>query len=56
MVAKWLFNYFEKNTEAEPPEVFSKKAVVLKILQYSQGEQENSCVGVSFQLRIFRNL
>ena len=28
-VAKWLFNYFLKNTK-QPPEMFDKKAVLLK--------------------------
>ena len=31
-----------------PPEVFYKKDALLKILQYSQDEQENTCVGDSF--------
>ena len=45
-VAKWLFNYFFKKKK-QPLEVFYKKAVLLKTSQYSQDEQENTCVGVS---------
>ena len=40
VVAKWL--------QKQPPEVFYKKAILLKASQYSQDEQENTCVGVSF--------
>ena len=43
---KW-FNYFQK-IQKQPPEVFYKKTVLLQPLQYSQDEQENTCVGVSF--------
>ena len=45
-IAKWL-NYFQK-IHNQTPEVFCTKAVLLKSSQYSQGKQENTCVGVSF--------
>ena len=38
---------FEK-IQKQPPEMFYKKAVLLKTLQYSQSGWENTCVGVSF--------
>ena len=47
-VAKWLFNYFFKKIQKHPPDVFYKKVILLKTLQYLQDEQENTCVGVSF--------
>ena len=34
--------------QKEPPEVFFEKALLLKTLQYSHDEHENTCVGVSF--------
>ena len=46
-VAKWLFNFFFLKKKKQPPEVFYKKALLLKTSQYSQKEQENTCVGVS---------
>ena len=42
--AKWLFNYFLK-LQKQPPDAFHKKAVLLKISQYSQYKQENTCIG-----------
>ena len=44
-VAKWLLL---KKIQKQPPEMFYKKAVLLKTSQYSQDGQENTCVGVSF--------
>ena len=46
-VSKWLFITF-KTIQKQPPQVFYKKAVLLKTSQYSQDEHENTCVGVSF--------
>ena len=46
-VAKWPINYIKK-IQKQPPGVFYKKAVLLKKLQYSQDQQENTCVGVFF--------
>ena len=41
-------NKVPKWPQKQPPEVFYKKAVLLKTSQYSQDEQENTCVEVSF--------
>ena len=38
------FVYQQSKQEKQLPEVFSKKTLLLKILQYSQ---ENTCLGVS---------
>ena len=37
-----------KKIHKQPPEAFYKEAVLLKTSQYSQDEQENICVEVSF--------
>ena len=44
-----------ENIQKQLPEVFYKKAVLLKLLQYSQDEQENTCIGVSLKFRILQN-
>ena len=45
-VAKWLFNYFLKIQMQM--QVLYQKAILLKTSQYSQDEQESTCVGVFF--------
>ena len=42
----YLFIYLFLTMQKEPPEMFCKKKVFLKISQYSE---ENTCVGVSFK-------
>ena len=44
-----------ENIQKQLPEVLYKKAVLLKLLQYSHDEQENSCIGVSLKFIILQN-
>ena len=44
-----------QNIQKQPPEVFYKKAVLLKFSQYSQDKQENTCIGVSLKFRLLQN-